>query len=76
MRDDYVCYGTDLEKHGRPGKIFKMYIPRGIMHYYPAERFITFCSVTDIDETKHTCRTCNKTYPKHQYAKHAKKFHK
>lgn len=76
-RTDYVCYGTNLEKHGRPNKLFKLYIPRLVMRYYsPPERFIAFCSVTDIDESKHTCRKCKRTYPKYQWQKHRKRFHK
>lgn len=76
-RTDYVCYGVNLEKHGRKNKMFKIYLPSFIFHNhrFAPERFVTFCSITDIDETKHTCRTCNKTYPKFKYKAHAKRSH-
>lgn len=77
-RTDYVCYGSNLEKHGRKNKLFKIYLPSYIFHNhrFAPERFIIFCSVTDMDETKHICHKCFKTYPKYQYAKHAKSSHR
>ena len=74
-REDYVCYAVDLTKHGRKNKIFRLYLPRNVVRF-PPERFVTFCSVVDADETKHTCRTCGKTYPRYKYAKHARRNHK
>lgn len=75
-REDYVCYASALDKHGRPNKIFRIYFPRYVSHRYPPERFIVFCTVVDADESKHTCRKCGKTYPKYQWQKHKKRFHK
>lgn len=74
-RSDYACYGVKISAT----KIWKIYIPTQVLRYKydtgPAERFVAFVGMMDIDETKHICHTCKKTYPKFQYAKHAKKAH-
>lgn len=71
-RRDYTCYGVKISED----KIWKIYLPTTALSRFPPERFITFVSMQPIDPEKHLCHKCGKLYPKHQYAKHAKRFHK
>jgi hypothetical protein len=74
-RSDYVCYGTKMESK-YSAQIWKIYLPRMAMRYNTPERMVVFCAMESLDPNEHICHTCQRHYPKHQYAKHAKRYHK
>lgn len=77
----YTCYRAKLKD-----SIWKIYIPsRELVHRevynkptikLPTEKMVAYTARIPLDGSEHVCHKCFKTYPKHQYQKHAKRYHK
>jgi hypothetical protein len=78
-RNDYTCYRVRLDDKF----YWKIYLPTNALakekHYMthlPVERMVVFTAKMPVDDSLHMCHKCFKTYPRFQYAKHAKRYHK